>query len=195
MVVLGLDVSTSATGWCVTTSEENENKTPSLVDGGFLKHKSKLSLHEKAIDIADLFKKLEEENIAIDKICIEENLQSFRTGLSSARTLMTLSRYNGIVSHECWLSTGIVPVYYNVNKARKALEIDTRKKVRKPGQNAKDIVHEWVKSHDIMKDFSWPTKTLRSGPRSGMTIEDPCCKDISDALVMSLCGHIEHLDF
>lgn len=193
MIVIGLDVSTSATGWCITTS--NKKETLTLIDAGFLKHKSKLSLHEKADDISRLFAKFKEENINIDKICIEENLQSFRTGLSSARTLMTLSRYNGIVSHECWLATRIVPVYYNVNKARKALGIDTRKKVRKPGQNAKDIVHEWSKSHDIMKNFAWPVKTLRGGPRSGLTIEDPCCKDISDAFVMSLCGHIEHLDF
>lgn len=192
MIILGLDVSTSATGWCITSKKL---ETIELIDAGFLKHKSKHSLHEKAGDVKALFDDISKKKISIDKICIEENLQSFRTGLSSARTLMTLSRYNGIVSHECWLSTRIVPVYYNVNKARKALGIDTRKKIRKPGQNAKDIVHEWVKNHEIMSLFEWPTKTLRGGPRSGMTIEDPCCKDLSDAFVISLCGHIEHLDF
>jgi len=192
VIILGLDVSTSATGWCITSKK---SETITLIDAGFLKHKNKISLHEKASDVKNLFDDIHKNKIEIEKICIEENLQSFRTGLSSARTLMTLSRYNGIVSHECWLSTRIVPVYYNVNKARKALGIDTRKKIRKPGQNAKDIVHEWVKSHEVMATFKWPTKTLKGGPRSGMTIEDPCCKDISDAFVISLCGHIEHLDF
>jgi len=193
LIILGLDVSTSTTGWCITSSDGNTKAK--FIDGGFIKHKSKLSLHEKASDITGLFDNIANQKITLDKICIEENLQSFRTGLSSARTLMTLSRYNGIVSHECWLATRIVPVYYNVNKARKALGIDTRKKVRKPGENAKDIVHAWVKNHETMIGFSWPTKTLKGGPRSGMTIEDPCCKDLSDAFVMSLCGHIEHLDF
>ena len=191
MNVLGLDVSTSTTGWCVIKKIDQDIE---LVECGFLKHKAKLSLHQKSQDIRNLFEDLKSKNIAVDKICIEENLQSFRTGLSSARTLMTLSRYNGIVSHECWLSTSIAPEYYNVNRARKALGINTSKKVRKEGQNAKDIVHDWVKSHSIMKDYTWPTKTLRGGPRSGTTIEDPCCKDISDAVVMALCGHLEHLE-
>ena len=34
----------------------------------------------------------------VDSIYIEENLQSFRAGFSSARTLSTLSRFNGMVS-------------------------------------------------------------------------------------------------
>ena len=192
MNVLGLDVSTSTTGWCVIKKTDQKIE---LIDCGFLKHKSKQSLHEKAQDVRILFENLKKENIDLEKICIEENLQSFRTGLSSARTLMTLSRYNGIVSHECWLSTNIAPEYYNVNRARKALGINTSKKNRKEGQNAKDIVHDWVKNHTIMSGYQWPTKTLRSGPRRGTTIEDPCCKDISDAVVMSLCGHLEHFDF
>ena len=189
MIVLGLDVSTSTTGWCITESSDKSHVK--FIDGGFIKHKSKLSLHEKASDITHLFKSIEE--IELNKICIEENLQSFRTGLSSASTLMTLSRYNGIVSHECWLKTGIVPTYYNVNSARKSLGIDTTKKARRENEKAKDVVHRWVKSHDIMQEFSWPTKTLNRGPRAGQTIEDPGCMDLSDAFVMSLCGQLEHL--
>ena len=53
MIILGLDVSTSTTGWCITTSDGNTKVK--LVGGGFIKHKSKLSLHEKASDITGLF--------------------------------------------------------------------------------------------------------------------------------------------
>ena len=35
----------------------------------------------------------------IQKIFIEENLQAFRPGFSSAKTLLTLARFNGIVSY------------------------------------------------------------------------------------------------
>lgn len=189
MKILGLDVSTSTTGWCLT---EINDKKIRLVDAGFVHHKGKRNLHEKAQDVSTLLDCLIAKN-TIDEICIEENLQSFRTGLSSAKTLMTLSRYNGIVSHECWLKTGIVPTYYNVNSARKSLGIDTTKKARRENEKAKDVVHRWVKSHDIMQEFSWPTKTLNRGPRAGQTIEDPGCMDLSDAFVMSLCGQLEHL--
>lgn len=189
MNILGLDISTSTTGWCLT-SKKQEKIT--LVAAGFIHHKGKRNLHEKSQDVTEIIDSLKSTSI-IDAICIEENLQSFRTGLSSAKTLMTLSRYNGIVSHECWLKTGIVPTYYNVNSARKTLGIDTTKKARRENEKAKDVVHRWVKSHNIMTGFDWPTKTLRGGPRSGQTIEDPGCMDLSDAFVMSLCGQLEHL--
>ena len=189
MNILGLDISTSTTGWCLT--KKNDNKTI-LLDAGFIHHKGRRNLHEKSQDVTNTLEAIKKK-FNIDAICIEENLQSFRTGLSSAKTLMTLSRYNGIVSHECWLRTGIVPTYYNVNSARKTLGIDTTKKARRVNEKAKDVVHRWVKSHEIMKNFQWPTKTLRGGPRSGQTIEDPGCMDLSDAFVMSLCGQLEHL--
>ena len=184
-LVLGLDVSTSCTGWCVTNHEGT------LVDIGSIPLSKQKSVYKKAQEVA---KTLCDIMISheISDVYIEENLQSFRTGLSSAKTLMTLSRYNGIVSHECWLRTGIVPTYYNVNSARKTLGIDTTKKARKPNEKAKDVVHRWVKGHEIMKKFKWPTKTLKGGPRSGQTIEDPGCMDLSDAFVMSLCGQLEH---
>ena len=189
MNILGLDISTSTTGWCLTSQK---NGKIALIDAGFVHHKGKRTLHEKSQDVKEVLLALKSKN-SIDVICIEENLQSFRTGLSSAKTLMTLSRYNGIVSHECWLETSLVPLYYNVNSARKSLGINTTKKVRKPNEKAKDIVHRWVKRHEIMSEYSWPTKVLRGGPNKGKTIEDPGCMDLSDAFVMSLCGQLEHL--
>ena len=47
-----------------------------------------------------------DEEYCIEKIFIEENLQAFRPGFSSAKTLMTLARFNGIVSYihqKTWL--------------------------------------------------------------------------------------------
>jgi len=187
--ILGLDISTSTTGWCLTSQKHGHI---TLVDAGFVHHKGKRTLHEKAQDVKLVLVGLK-KSAKIDTICIEENLQSFRTGLSSAKTLMTLSRYNGIVSHECWLETNLVPLYYNVNSARKSLGINTGKKFRAPNEKAKDIVHRWVKNHEIMRNFSWPKKVLRGGPNKGKTIEDPGCMDLSDAFVMSLCGQLEHL--
>ena len=189
MNILGLDISTTTTGWCLTSQK---NKKISLIKAGFVHHKGKRTLHEKSQDVKEVLVSLRLKN-KIDVICIEENLQSFRTGLSSAKTLMTLSRYNGIVSHECWLETKLVPLYYNVNSARKMLGIDTTKKARIGNEKAKDVVHRWVKAHKMMLDYKWPTKTLKGGPNRGKVIEDPGCMDLSDAFVMSLCGQLEHL--
>ena len=189
MNILGLDISTSTTGWCLTAQN---NAKVTLLKAGFVHHKGKRTLHEKSQDVKAVLLNLKAEN-SIDVICIEENLQSFRPGLSSAKTLMTLSRYNGIVSHECWLATSLVPLYYNVNSARKMLGIDTTKKARNGNEKAKDVVHRWVKAHRLMAGYSWPTKVLKGGPNRGKTIEDPGCMDLSDAFVISLCGQLEHL--
>ena len=48
-------------------------------------------------------------------VYIEENLARFRPGFSSASTLITLARFNGIVSYIVLKEFGIEPFYINVN--------------------------------------------------------------------------------
>ena len=62
-------------------------------------------------------------NLFPTHVFIEENLQSFRSGFSSAQTLSTLARFNGMVSQVCYSEFGIIPEYINVNSARKNLGI------------------------------------------------------------------------
>ena len=52
---------------------------------------------------------------------IEENLQAFRPGLSSAKTLLTLARFNGIVGYLAQQEFFCEPIYINVNVARKSV--------------------------------------------------------------------------
>ena len=97
-MILGLDVSTSITGvsvinrkgdilLCEAIDTRNKNKFPSLLSkASFIKSKLR--------EIKNTHK--------IDEIYIEESLQSFRSGFSSAKTLSTLSKINGIVSYLVW---------------------------------------------------------------------------------------------
>lgn len=71
----------------------------------------------------------------IDKIFIEQSLQAFRPGLSSAQVILTLGKFNGIVSWICYKVFGFEPQYIGASTARKALEIKVER-----GQNAKEIV-------------------------------------------------------
>ena len=146
--------------------------------------------------IKDVFKKAERvkeilsKEISIDKVShvyIEQNLQSFRSGFSSAQTLSTLARFNGIVSYIMFQITGISPEYLNVNSARKTvgLKID-----RKSEASTKDQVFDWTREKIALSSYSWPVKILKSGPRKGQKIFDPVCYDISDAYVIALAGHI-----
>ena len=174
MAILGLDISTSCTGWCVTTD------TGVLVEMGYVKLSRIGSVLGKA---AAMKQSLEELNKAhqIDRIVIEENLQAFRPGFSSAKTLMCLARFNGIVSYICKEVFDLEPEYINVNVARKSVGI---KIDRKSEVTTKDQILNWAQDHLKSRDYQWPTKILKSGPRKNQEILDPCCYDMADALVV-----------
>ena len=117
----------------------------------------------------------------IREIFIEENLQAFRPGLSSAKTLLTLARFNGIVSYMCFDIFYIKPQYINVNSARKSagIKID-----RKSSETTKQQILKWVTSDLEEKVWTWPTKILKSGPNKGKERILDSCYDMADAYVI-----------
>ena len=127
----------------------------------------------------------------IDRVCIEENLQTFKTGLSSAKTLASLARFNGIVSYLSQKVYGISPEFLNVNSARKSVGIKLIKK-RQGGKPTKEQVFDWV-TQDLEnsgKPQQWPMKTMKSGPRKGQVILDPQTYDMTDAYVIARAGFL-----
>tara|TARA_R110002060_G_scaffold34089_1_gene44911 strand:+ start:106 stop:660 length:555 start_codon:yes stop_codon:yes gene_type:complete len=181
MATLGLDISTSCTGWCVIPGLENGEKK---IQMGFIDLAKTNGLFQKAKIVKEHLSNL---HILYDisDIFIEENLQSFRSGFSSAQTLSTLARFNGIVSYLCFDQFGFEPKFLNVNSARKMIGLKIIRS-SKGGAPVKEQVLEWAKG-DI-DTFDWPTKTLKSGPRKGLTICDPRCYDIADAYVIAQAG-------
>jgi hypothetical protein len=174
-MILALDISTSCTGWCVF--DENELKGIGYID--LSKHKG---MYEKAGRV-----KTELLNLTIlypfTKVVVEENLQAFRPGLSSAKTLMTLAQFNGVVRWICHSDLNSEVESINVNSARKlvGLKID-----RKSKKKTKEQVWDWVKlenNHDKVK-IQWPYKTLKSGPSKGQVRLCNEAYDMSDAYII-----------
>ena len=179
-MILGLDVSTSSTGWSVL-KESGE-----LVEQGFIKLANIDGLFKKAKKVSIFLSKINIDH-EIKKIYIEENLQSFRSGFSSAKTISTLAKFNGIVSYISFIEFGIDPEFLNVNSARKSLGIKiAREKVC--GKSTKNQVFEWVRNSLKESGYVWPVKTLKSGPRKGQTVFIDECFDISDAYVIGRAG-------
>ncbi len=180
MYFLGLDISTSCTGWCILDSEMD------FVDAGFIDLKKQKNLYEKSTNILS-FLKVVRERYEISSVYIEENLQAFRPGLSSAKTLMTLSRFNGMVSLMCYDTFKTMPIMINVNVARKTLGLKIKRK-KDGGLPTKEQVVIWAK--DMLKHtgFVWPVKVLRGGPNRGKEIMDPGCHDLADAYVIAMAG-------
>ena len=160
-MILGLDVSTSITG---ATVLDNEGKIVYNEAWDTRKYKDffkKAEYVEKRID------ELRNNGFGIERVFIEESLQTFRSGFSSAKTLSTLARFNGVVS---WLVYRILqtePEYIAATSARKLCGITVPR-----GTKAKEVVikhvvdnipeiviektkHDNIKPHCYDKADSW----------------------------------------
>jgi Holliday junction resolvasome RuvABC endonuclease subunit len=177
-MILGLDVSTSCTGWCLI------DKNCKLVDIGFISLEKQKGVYSKAKMVEKELQNILVKHV-VEKVFIEENLQAFRPGLSSAKTLSTLARFNGIVSLLSYQIFELEPVHINVNAARKSLGIKIERQ-SKCGKSTKEQVVEWTSSQ--LDSFEWPMKILKSGKRKGLEILDPVSYDMADAYVISRAG-------
>jgi hypothetical protein len=174
---LGLDISTSIIG--VSLFENSSLKELFYID--LTKTKCIFNKSKQYKDFIN--NKL--SGITIDKIYIEDTLQSFSRGLSSAKTLMTLARFNGIVSNITFEVTGIKPEFINVNVARKTLGIKINKEIDK---DKKEQVMDWV---DLdLGGYDWPTKIISRGKNKGLVKYEKFCYDIADAYVICKAGII-----
>ena len=76
---------------------------------------------------------------SLERVYIEQSLQAFRPGLSSAKTLLTLAGMNKTVSWLIYEMTGVEPEYIGATTARKFCGIKVPK-----GTKAKPVVLQFV---------------------------------------------------
>jgi len=182
MYTLGLDISTSCTGVVVIDHDSNLIDSIAIV---LTKYKDKF---EKAEHVEMILHDVALRH-PISKIFVEQNLQAFRPGFSSANTICTLAQFNGIVQY---ITNGIFeiqPVEINVNKARKTLGFNIQRKIK---DSTKQQVFDQVTCQLLAKDasFTWPTRVLKSGPRKGQSVLATGCTDIADAYVVACAGSL-----
>lgn len=168
---LGLDISTSITGVTIITDE------------GQIIHNEAINLTSKKIDglmqKADVVKKrlIELKYLYhIREIFIEQSLNAFRPGLSSAQVILTLGKFNGIVSWICYEVYGKEPQYIGSTTARKALGIKVER-----GQNAKEIVLKHVLDTELGFNVEY---TPAGKPKAGTY-------DRADSYVIAKAGYLQ----
>ena len=169
-MILGLDISTSITG--ITVLDDAGNVV--LFDMVDMRQKKFTSFFLKADAIERRLVQLKND-YKIDKVFIEESLQAFRPGLSSASVILTLGRFNGIVSWISYKIFGFEPQYIGASTARKALGIKVQR-----GENAKEIVLKRVM--ELENTFS-VEYTPHGNPVAG-------CYDRADAYVIARAGYL-----
>ena len=180
-MILGLDISTSCTGLTILDS------AGLLVDLLYVDTRKDKSLFCKAKRIKNELLKIRDK-YDIEHVFVEENLQGFSTGMSSAMTLLQLARINGITSFACFEIFDIEPTFLNVNATRKACGIKVNRKLQ---AKTKEQVFWWVKEQ--LPDYQWPTKILKSGPNKGNVKLMEYCYDMSDSYVIAHGGYIQYV--
>ena len=168
-MILGLDISTSITG---ATVIDDKGKVIYNEAWDLRKHKD---FFEKASIIKNKIWQLDDAFL-IKKIYIEQSLQSFRSGFSSAKTLSTLSRFNGVVSWLCFNILKIKPEYIAATSARKKCGIKVPK-----GTKAKQVVIQYVIDNVPDVPIAY---TKHGNPK-------PQCFDMADSWVIAQAGWLE----
>lgn len=169
-MILGLDLSSSITGLCV------------LDDNGNIVTKEHIDLRKQNtfFDKISLTKErllgiISENNI--EQIWIEQSLQAFRPGLSSAKTLLTLAKFSGIISWVLYESTGITPEYIGASSARKRCGIKIPK-----GEKAKKVVLNFL----LDNEPSFVVEYTKYGNVKQHFF------DIADAIIIARAGFLCH---
>lgn len=141
------------------------------------------SIYDKADKLEKFFYELTNK-VDITHVYVEENLQAFRPGFSSAKTILSLAKFNGIACLLAKKQFSTTPINLNVNAARKTIELKIKRGDKK--NNTKQQVFEWVNNKTA---YDWPTKKLKSGPRKGIIVLEDFVYDMADAYVIALAGH------
>ena len=175
-MILGLDVSTSSTGWAVLDEAGN------LIEMGSFQLDKQDGLFNKADVVDKGLMSLRLKYPEINKVSIEEPLQGFRRGLSSASTLLTLGRFNGMVSWQSFVTFGLEPIFFNSSHARKGLGISLSK-----DRDTKDQIMEWV---EIVTGQPLPRRTVKLGKKKGQIVYDKGVNDAADAYVMARAAYL-----
>jgi Holliday junction resolvasome RuvABC endonuclease subunit len=167
-MLLGLDISSSIIGYTVLDENgellENECIRLERFKDFFVKVKN---TKNKLQEIAKKYK--------IDHVYIEESLQAFTAGKSSAMTIQALSKINGTVSWLCYEMFDITPEYISAGTARKFCKIKVPK-----GEKAKPVVLSFVVDNEpkFMLEF-----TAKGNPVPGSF-------DKADSYVIAKAGSI-----
>ena len=173
-MILGLDVSTSIVGATVLT----DGGDVVYCEAWDLRSKNHFpTIYEKAQRVKQMLEILHEvKRYDIEDVFIEQSLQAFRPGFSSAKTLLTLAKFNGIVSYICQKCYLKPPEYIPASTARKACGIKVER-----GKKAKEVVLNFLL--DKEKDFS-VEYTKHGNPKPGSY-------DRADSYIIAKAGWIK----
>lgn len=183
LLVLGLDVSISCTGYCVLDRQGSIDLGLHVVEIDRIELSKFKSFWEKADAVRNVLRDIASRYVN-DEFCvaIEEPLLGFKQGMSSAATLAALLKFNGIVSYLSRETFSVDPIYASATHARKVCGVKIQK-TSACGLSAKEQTFLHMSSNDL-KHVNWPTN------RNGKIV--PWSRDATDAYCIARAISIEN---
>ena len=171
MKILGLDISSSKIGIALLDSDE-------IVISEVLKFKTSMSLEERAEIFEQRMRQINEQHVVYD-VFVEQPAMMFKGGKTTAFTMATLQRFNGMCCYVVNIVFEMEAELINPLSARSALDIKVPRGI--PSKEKKRVLIEWVKER-FDEDFA--TSLTRHGNYS------PGVDDRADAVIVALAGSI-----
>ena len=169
MYILGLDISSSKIGIALLKDDK-------IVISESIKFKSSMSLEERAIKFEKRMREID-RNYVVFCTYIEQPAMMFRGGKTTAFTMATLQRFNGMCSYIARKVFDYDPILINPRTARSKLGIKTPRGV--PNREVKKCIIEHIEKR-FGNQFKY-NLTHKGNPQPGTD-------DRADALVIALAG-------
>ena len=168
-MILGLDISSSRIGIALLDGDK-------LLISETIKLKSNLSLEERAEIFEKRMKQIDRNYVVYD-VYIEQPALMFRGGKTTAQTMATLQRFNGMCSYIVYNIFEVCPLMINPRSARSKLGIKTPRKA--PQREVKRCIIDHVQQR-------FPTQFKYELTRHGNP--QPGTDDRADAIVIAVAG-------
>lgn len=168
-MILGLDISTSITGFALI--DENLN----LIYTDHIDLRKVEGIFRKAKKVQEVLLELK-QNYPITDVIIEMPFTFFNSGGSSAKTMAILQRFNGMISWIVSEAFSRDPDYIGASEARKICSVKINR-----GENTKEVVLKAVL--DLYPNFEveW---TKQRNPKPGY-------HDRADGVILARAGAIQ----
>ena len=170
-MILGLDISSSRIGIALIDGEK-------IVINEVIKLNSSMSLEERALKFEQRMVEIESHYVPY-ALYIEKPATMFKGGKTTAHTMATLQRFNGMCSYIAYKVFDLDPTMVNPRSARAKLGIKVPP--RTPSKQMKKIIIEHI-SNRFPDQFKY-SLTVHGNPKPGTD-------DRADAIVVALAGPI-----
>jgi len=167
-VIIGLDISTTCTGIVVIHAE-----TGDLVLMHHENMASKVKFPDfwaKVLHMREVFAEIHDPEWDITMVAVEENAKRFTPGFSSADTILTLAKFNGILCYLMLEECLMTPTYINVRSARAKLGIKINYKDKSKTTKQKVLDHVVA----LHPEFPWVYREVKGQTNLTKINEDRC---------------------